>query len=173
MDWSHISAQSALYELWLHLFPLTWSWEFNFLVSPQALFFIRLTPHWILSVGPLSSFLISSSPPTFTHQIASLRSCISGLHFHLTGQKTRTHNFHFQLQKDYSVWSSPGHLPLLSAVHLLAVVSMDVEWCPNPLKAHVGTVCISFSHLGERPQPSLFTGIPCPLSVQPQPRALA
>lgn len=59
------------------------------------------------------------------------------------------------------------------AVHLLAVVGMDVEWCPNPLKAHVGTVCISFSHLGERPQPSLFTGIPRPLSVQPQPKALA
>lgn len=60
-----------------------------------------------------------------------------------------------------------------SAVHLLAVVSVDVEWAPNPLKVHVGTVCISFSHLGERPQPSLFTGIPCPLSVQPQPKALA
>lgn len=62
---------------------------------------------------------------------------------------------------------------LFFALHLLAVVSLDVEWCPNPLKAHVGTVCISFSHLGERTQPSLFTGIPCPLSLQPQPNALA
>lgn len=140
-------------------------------------FFICLTPHWILSVGPLSSFLISSSPPTFTHQIASLRSCISGFTFSFNGPKKKKKTDAFNCRKfqsrDYSVWSRPGHLPLLSAVHLLAVVSMDVEWCPNPLKAHVGTVCISFSHLGERPQPSLFTGIPCPLSVQPQPRALA
>lgn len=66
-----------------------------------------------------------------------------------------------------------GHLPPLFAVHLLAVVGMDVEWCPNPFKMHVGTVCISFSDLGERPEPSLFTGIPCPLSVEPLPTALA
>lgn len=76
-------------------------------------------------------------------------------------------------QAELLFWPKLGHLPPLSAVHLLAVVSMDVEWCPNPLKAHVGTVCISFSHLGERPQPFLFTGIPCPLSLQPQPTALA
>lgn len=76
-------------------------------------------------------------------------------------------------KRKIALWSRLGHLSPLLAVHLLAVVSVDVEWCPNPLKAHVGTVCISFSHLGERPQPSLFTGIPCPLSLQPQPTALA
>lgn len=82
-------------------------------------------------------------------------------------------NVENMLKQNCSFLYRSGHLPPLFAVHLLAVVSMDVEWCPNPLKVHVGTVCISFSHLGERPQPSLFTGIPSPHSVQPQPTALA
>lgn len=173
MDWSHISAQSALYELCLHLFPLSWPWEFNFLVSPRALYFVCFNPRWIPSAGLLSSLLIPSSPPTFTtHQIPSLTT--RTFTFSLSVQ---THEFHFQPRKvserSCSFCSRLGHLPPLFAVHLLAVVSMDVEWRPNPLKAHVGTVCISFSHLGERPRPSLFTGIPRPLSVQPQPTALA
>lgn len=172
MDWSHISAQSALYELWLHLFPLTWPWEFNFLVSPQALFFICVTPHWILS----DELLYSPHPHPPRLLIKPLRTWVSHFHSHQPSKL-----FHISSTCDHrkfqncSLRSRRGHLPpiLFAAVHLLAVVSMDVEWCPNPLKAHVGTVCISFSHLEERPQPSPFTGIPCPLSVQPQPKALA
>lgn len=180
MDWSHISAQSALYELWLHLFPLTRPWEFNFLVSPQALFFLLLLHPTLNSFsGLLSSFLISSSPPTFTAQhITSLGITHFTFTFSLTVQNIKNIQVSLLTAEIFSevellFWPKLGHLPPLSAVHLLAVVSMDVEWCPNPLKAHVGTVCISFSHLGERPQPFLFTGIPCPLSLQPQPTALA
>ncbi len=174
MDWSHISAQSALYELWLHLFPLTWPWEFNFLVSPQALF-SSASPHTeFFQLGFCHHFDLIFTP----HVYNSSNHIVKNMHFTFTLiVQTVTHKFHSQPQKlseqNCSFWSSLRHLPPLFAVHLLVVVSMDVEWCPNPLKAHVGTVCISFSHLGERPQPSLFTGIPCPLSVQPQPTALA
>lgn len=172
MDWSHISAQSALYELWLHLFPLTWPWEFNFLVSPQAPFFYLRHP--TLNSFRWAFVLASSSPPTFTHQTTENTSF--AFPFSLT-VLTVPHKLHLRPQKVSELLSRSrrGHLPpiLFAAVHLLAVVSMDVEWRPNPLKAHVGTVCISFSHLEERPQPSPFTGIPCPLSAQPQPKALA
>lgn len=136
----------------------------------------------LLSFTPGSAF-ISASPHTEvfqwsfcnrliftpTHQTATARTRISRLLF-----PKQTHNFSthpqtvLQQNRPLKALVSP-----FFAVRLSAVVSVDVEWAPNPLKEHVGTVCISFSHLGERPQPSLFTGIPCPLSVQPQPKALA
>lgn len=176
MDWSHISAQSALYELWLHLFPLTWPWEFNFLVSPQALFFFLHLLHPTLNSFSWAFVIIFD--PIFTPHVYNLSNHIiktTLIYIFINSPNTQVPLSTLKKkvsEQNCSFWSRLGHLPPLFAVHLLAVVSMDVEWCPNPLKAHVGTVCISFSHLGERPQPSLFTGIPCPLSVQPQPTAL-
>lgn len=163
MDCGHIGAQSALSELWLHLFTLARPWEFNFLVSPQAPLLSPLHP--TLKSFSRAFVTVSSSPPTFTHRTATSRTRISCLLF-----PKQTHNSSTFLQQNRPLKTlvSP-----FFAVRLSAVVSVDVEWAPNPLKEHVGTVCISFSHRGERPQPSLFTGIPCPLSVQPQPKALA
>lgn len=165
MDCGRIGAQSARSELWLHLFTLARPWEFNFLVSPQAPLLSPLHPTPKSFSGAFVT--VSSSPPT--HQTATSRTRISRLLF-----PKQTHNFSthpqtvLQQNRPLKTLVSP-----FFAVRLSAVVSVDVEWAPNPLKEHVGTVCISFSHLGERPQPSLFTGIPCPLSVQPQPKALA
>lgn len=137
------------------------------------------TPDWpFLSASPCTEFfqksfckhLVFAPPQTVGHQITTLRTCLC----FTDNNTTSTLNCNIVSEQNHSFWSRQGHLPPpFLAVHLLAVVSIDVEWCPNPLKEHVGTVCISFSHLRERPQPSLFSGIPCPLSVQLQPQPLA
>lgn len=167
MDCGHIGAQSAQSELWLHLFALARPWEFNFLVSPQAPLLYALHP--TLKSFTRAFVSVSSSPPAPTHRAAASRTRTSGFTFSQTAAPL--------LRRSADTFAAESssldiRLPFF-AVGLSAVVSVDVEWAPNPLKEHVGTVCISFSHLGERPQPFLFTGIPCPLSAQPQPKALA
>lgn len=52
-DGSHVGAQSAASELWLHLFPLTWPHRSStsYFWAPAGSFVCFSPTHWILSVG--------------------------------------------------------------------------------------------------------------------------